>query len=217
MCKVWITRTNPAAQESAEVWRDAGFEPLVAPLLGIESVRHEAISKDAVLIFTSKNAIDHVTCNGQRAICVGDATADKARGAGFSDVISVDGTSADVTQWVLAHLPNSQPICHVSGWHVRGAIAEDLQRAGYSADRVKVYRSTPQIIWPDEPVALAALYSPLAAATFAQAATARDVSALSVVCISPAAANALSDLKLKSVSIAAHPREDELIMAAKSA
>ena len=216
MTKVWLTRTLPSAQESAAVWRDAGFDPIIEPLLEIAPVAHDEIPEDTVLIFTSKNAVDYVKSQGQRAICVGDATAQKARAAGFSDVVSVNGTSADVTQWVLKNLDVSQPICHASGWHIRGSIAEDLQRAGYASQRVKVYRSTPRSIWPNQSFSHAALYSPLAAKTFAAAATARDVSSLTAVCISRATANELSGLALKSISIAAHPREDELIMAAKS-
>jgi uroporphyrinogen-III synthase len=217
MNRVWITRTQPAADESAQLWRAAGFDPLVEPLLDVQSVAHEDLSQVTCLIFTSKNAIEHVTCQGQRAICVGDATAEKARAAGFTDVVSVDGTSAEITAWVKANLPTSQALCHVSGWHVRGSIAEDLQAAGYAADRVKVYRSIPRPIWPEVPMSFAALYSPLAAATFAEVAVNREPSSLSAVCISQATADELSGLTLKAVHIAARPREDELIMAAKDA
>lgn len=216
MTNVWLTRTNPSAQESAVVWRGAGFDPILEPLLEISAVPHDQISKDAVLIFTSKNAVDYLECQGQRAICVGDATAEKARDAGFSDVISVDGTSEDVTHWVEQNIKASQLICHISGWHVRGSIVEDLSTAGYSAQRVKVYRSSARPIWPRQPFLRVALYSPLAAKVFAGEASSRDVSAITAVCISQAAADELSGLALKSLHVAARPREDELIMAAKS-
>jgi len=61
-----------------------------------------------------------------------------------------------------ANCPVSQPVCHVSGWHVRGSISEDLSRAGYDAKRVKVYRSIPRPVWPKTKASLVALYSPLA-------------------------------------------------------
>jgi len=66
MTKIWLTRTLPSAQESAAVWREAGFETLVEPLLEISAVAHDEIPKDTVLIFTSKNAIDYVKSQGQR-------------------------------------------------------------------------------------------------------------------------------------------------------
>lgn len=219
MTKVWLTRTRPAADESAQVWREAGFAPLVAPLLEVQPVTHDALAKDAILIFTSKNAVEHAACGGQRAICVGDATAEKARAAGYADVVSVDGTSADVTNWVKENLPKTQAICHVSGWHVRGNIIEDLNAAGYSAQRVIVYRSAPSPVWPEQPFSSAVFYSPLAANTFTELAIdlCKDLTDLTAICISQATADELSGLALKSIVIANHPREDELIMAAKLA
>lgn len=216
MNQVWITRTRPAADESADVWRAAGFEPLVAPLLDIQSVVHEPFHTDEVLIFTSKNGVDHVACDGQRAICVGDATALHARKAGFKDVVSVDGASADVTKWVRANLKASQAITHISGWHVRGSIVEDLQADGYLALRKIVYRSVPRSIWPDKPTSCVAFYSPLSARTFTALAKGKALSDFSAVCISQATADELIGLELKSVVIASRPREDELIVAAKS-
>lgn len=216
MTKIWITRTRPAADESAEAWRKAGFDPIVEPLLAITPVDHDPLPRETATIFTSKNGVDHVDCAGQRAICVGDATAEHARKAGFSDVISVNGTSKDVTRWVLANCPVSQPLCHVSGWHVRGTIVEDLSQAGYDAKRVKVYRSIPRPVWPEIQASLVALYSPLAAQVFARLCGGASLSGLSAICISQATADELEGLNLKSIHIANRPREDELIMAAKS-
>ncbi|MEP4052890.1 MAG: uroporphyrinogen-III synthase [Litorimonas sp.] len=217
MNRVWITRTRPAADASADIWRDAGFDPIVEPLLDVQSVPHQPISDQAVLIFTSKNGIDHIDCAGQRAICVGDATAKHAIKAGFSDVVSVDGTSDDVTKWVCANVQGSKSLVHISGWHVRGSIIEDLQAEGYAASRVKVYRSIPRTVWPESPSELVAFYSPLAARTFADLAVGQSLSGLSAICISQATAEALSNISLRSVHIAARPREDELIMSAKRA
>lgn len=217
MTKVWITRTRPAADESADVWRVAGFNPLVEPLLDIQSVAHDPFHKGEVLIFTSKNGVDHVECGGQRAICVGDSSARHARKAGFTNVVSVDGTSSDVTAWVRANLKPKQAITHVSGWHIRGSIVEDLQADGYLALRTIVYRSVPRPTWLDRPTSCAVFYSPLAARVFAKLAKGRALSDLSAVCISQATADELSGLVLKSVLIAARPREDELIIAAKLA
>ncbi len=213
---VWITRTRPSADESADMWRAAGFTPLVLPVLKVRAIESGTVPRDTVIIFTSKNGVAHFKGNGQRAICVGDATAKKARAAGYRNVVSVDGTSADVTTWVQQNLPKTHPICHVSGWHVRGSISEDLQASGFSASRLKTYRSFPIQAWPDQPVDLAAFYSPLAAQVFAQEAEGRDVSALTAVCISAATAQALEGLMLAGCVIAANPREDEQIAVAKT-
>ncbi len=215
MAKVWLTRTWPAAEVSARAWRRAGFESIVDPLLEIQTVAHTPLPSDAVLIFTSKNGVDHVSCGGQRVVCVGDATAAHARRAGFHDVVSVDGTSNDVTTWVIANMPHTHPMIHVSGWHVRGSIVEDLKTHGFAAKREKVYRSVPRPAWPETQVSYVALYSPLAAQVFADLAKGGMLSRLSAVCMSQATADELRGLALGSIRIAARPREDELIMAAK--
>ena len=219
MSKIWITRTPPAADGSAKAWRTAGFNPLIGPLLEIEPVAHDPIPKDTVIIFTSKNAVDHIICSGQRVVCVGDATAEKATATGYRDVVSVDGTSEDVTQWVSENLPKTQAICHVSGWHVRGSIIEDLTALGFLAQRIEVYRSMASPNWPDEVFSSVVFYSPLAAKTFAEIAIdmVKDISEVTAICISQAAADELLGLALKSIHIAKRPREDELIMAGKTA
>jgi len=217
MTKIWVTRTWPASDESAKAWRAAGFDPMVAPLLKIQPIPNSAPQVGDLLIFTSKNGIDHVECERQRAICVGDATADHARKAGYRDVVSVDGTSKDVTDWVKANIKPPTAVCHISGWHVRGTIIEDLRDAGYLATRKIVYRSAPCPIWPEAPASQVALYSPLAARVFADLATGGALSRLSAICISQATADELKGLQLNSIHIAKRPREDELIMAAKNA
>jgi uroporphyrinogen-III synthase len=215
MPKVWLTRTRPAADESAVIWRVAGFEPVIDPLLKIEPVAHDPLPKEAVIIFTSKNGVDNAIGGGQRAICVGDATAQKAREAGYRDVISVNGTSVEVKTWLRENLPKTQDICHASGWHAYGSITENLKRWGFKARRVKTYRSVPYPIWPEDAFSGVVFYSPLAAQVFAGMCEKKDVSSITAVCISKNTAKELTGLELKSICIANRPREDELIMAAK--
>ena len=150
---------------------------------------------------------------------MGDATARKAKAAGYRDVVSVDGNSEDITAWVTKNLPKTDPIFHISGWHVRGHIIEDLLAGGYSAKRVKVYRSIQRKIWPTQAFSKVVFYSPLAAKTFTELARnlRKDLSAVTAISISEATADELSDLALAQILIAKRPREDELIMAAKSA
>lgn len=213
---IWITRTQPAAAQSALVWAEAGFRPVVLPLLDVTPVAYPSLPQGAVLIFTAKNGVDHMIQTGHRAICVGDATAAHAAARGFQDVVSVDGTSADITQWVLANLGKGKPIIHVSGRHVRGTITEDLTAAGYDAQRVITYESTSVRVWPENTVSHVALYSPLAAKTFAQFARERDVSSLKTVSISEATDAELDGLFLNARFIADRPTEAALVMAAQT-
>ena len=211
---IWITRTQPSADESAKVWQEAGFGPLILPLLNVVSVPHAPIPTEAVLIFTSKNAVDHVPCSGQRAICVGDATAECAKAAGFRDVVSVNGTSADITNWIIAELPKVRPIIHVSGRHIRGTICEDLSAAGYSASRMIVYKSVLADKIPSKPFQAVAFYSPLAAKNFAALMGNRDVSHVRAISISAATDEELEGLTLNARLIASEPTEFALVRAA---
>ena len=181
---IWITRTQPAADVSAKAWADAGLTPVVLPLLAVTPVPNVTPPPDgSTLIFTSKNGVDHFSGCDFPIICVGDATAAHARAAGFTDVVSVDGTSADVTKWVKQNLPKTTQLTHVSGRHIRGTITEDLVAAGYNAARIIVYRSQKIFPTPPSQIDYVALYSPLAAEGFAQISDdwdCRDVTVLSI-------------------------------------
>lgn len=212
---IWITRTQPAADESAKVWQQAGFNPLVSPLLTVEPISHDPLPEHAILIFTSKNGVDHAgPALNRRAICVGDATADYARAAGYQDVISAAGTSHDVTTWIIENLGKDKPLIHVSGRHIRGQISEDLSAAGYDASRVIAYASTPNLVRPEEEFEWIALYSPLAAETFAKLMSDHDLAHVKAASISVATNAALGGLNLKGRLIADQPNELALVRAA---
>ncbi len=212
---IWITRTQPSADESAISWQKAGFVPLVSPLLTIKPVPHDPLPKSAILIFTSKNGVDHAGPPlGRRAICVGDATADHARGVGYQDVVSVAGTSKDITSWIIQHLSQDQPLIHVSGRHIRGQISEDLHASGYKASRMITYASAPNLVFPETKFDMVALYSPLAAHTFAKLMTMTDLTDVSAISISVATDAALEGVNLKGRLIAEQPNELALVSAA---
>lgn len=94
---VWITRAEPGASATAAAVKRLGFEPLVAPLLEVRPLPAELPHVDAYdhLIFTSANAVrrfaDLTDLRGKPVYAVGPATADAARGLGFSTVVSADG------------------------------------------------------------------------------------------------------------------------------
>ncbi len=215
---LWITRTVPAAFKSAEQWALAGCAAAVAPLLKISPPAHmpPLPRKNAVLIFTSGNGIEAFkTLTDKRdwpVITVGGETARLARDAGFKTVSSAKGTSVDVTQLITAKLPKTCPIIHCAGQHVRGAIAEDLSRAGYTARRDIYYQSTPVDALPKIDVGALnyiALYSPLAAQTLASFKP--DLSYTATLSISAATDAALDGLNVQSRLIAKHPNETAML------
>lgn len=207
--KIWITRTAPAAQRSAEAWSDAGFDPVIAPLLTVDPVKPtRVIADDAIIVFTSAHGVRHCGLIGDNrpVYCVGDATARTARERGFTSVQSGQG------DWkrLLQIIPQTdQPIVHVSGETVRGELVEMLQRRGQTAARACVYRTHALSEWPLDVnrIDAVALYSPLAAEVL-MALPPRHLFHVTAFCLSQNVAAPLRDMPIR---IAAAPNERALI------
>ena len=207
--RVWITRTQPTATRSADNWRKAGFEPVIAPLLSVEPVPSDTpIPDEAELIFTSANAVSHcgLTGDGRRVYTVGDATAAAARKIGFSNIISGDKDWKALSQLIEK---TRNPLIHLSGEVVRGDLVGALRKRGLQASRQIIYRTVPVTSWPVEldRIDAVALYSPLASETL-MALPARDLSSLTAYCLSENVAEPLSGI---SVRVAKTPSEMSLI------
>ena len=99
--RVWITRSLPGADRTAQALLALGLEPVVAPLLTIDADYRPDIDpvvplKAWALAFTSPNAVDAYVRHGlppveKPVFAVGDATAGAARDAGFANVTSAAG------------------------------------------------------------------------------------------------------------------------------
>lgn len=209
MTRIWITRTLPSAEKSAEAWTLAGFEPVVAPLLAVKPVKPEiAIPDGAELIITSAQAIRHCGASGddRRVYTVGSATAQIARDHGFTNVVSADGDWEDLLSVIM---PTDNPLVHVSGQVVRGHLVQRLKARGFQVSRVIVYETQAVTDWPINPsdVQAVALYSPLASQTLMQL-PARDIDHLTAYCLSAAVSDELSG---PDIRVASHPNESALI------
>lgn len=145
---VVITRPIEDAQDYADELKVAGFQTFVEPMLAIEPVDFEVPCEaryDGVLM-TSANAADAYQRNGGSlgldipVYCVGKYTADAAREIGFEDVISVDGTGADLLAHVLA-IPDvgEKRFLHICGRHLAFPLGDKLFDEGVQADSLVVY------------------------------------------------------------------------------
>lgn len=227
---IWITRTQPCADDSARLWQAQGFKTIVAPLLRVVNAPQKPAPPDpnALLVFTSKNAVfayqTYGYKTGHKVITVGDASADAARAAGFQDVVSAQGCSEDVTALILKNIPKSTPIIHCAGRHIRGSIIEDLQAAGYTGQRDLYYQSEAVNLWPKidySAVSHIAFYSPLAARSFRElymqdktARALRDIHKRVFISISQATDAALGDLRAQARVIANLPNETAMLIKA---
>jgi uroporphyrinogen-III synthase len=94
--RLWITRTRPAARDTADRLAALGHDPVIAPLLAVRVLAPASpVPAHAALAFTSRNAVAAwAGISPDRALpvfCVGDATAGAARAVGFTDVRSASG------------------------------------------------------------------------------------------------------------------------------
>ena len=218
-----VLRPQPGAAETARKIETAGFEPVVAPLFVIRQLAWDAPDPrnlEAVLL-TSANApreagAQLAAFTSLPCYAVGDATAEAARIAGFTDlrVGSGDG-AATLALMVQDHVSSALHLC--------GRDHRPLVHDGLTIDRRIVYSSEPAGELPKEAKeglgrgAVALLHSPRAATLFAQLVDAAGIgrSSIRLAAISPAAAAAAGTGWQASLS-AAHPRDDALLeLAAK--
>ncbi|MGB3456023.1 MAG: uroporphyrinogen-III synthase [Litorimonas sp.] len=211
--RLWLSRTEPAAR-SATAWAEAGFDPVVAPLITIEPVKASAeVPEQASFIFTSAHGVRNCPVPGgtRRVYAVGPATAKAAREAGFVNVVKGGGDWKSLIEVIEI---NVEPFIHFCGSTLQGAMVEALLAKGAQAERRVVYRNIGVSDWPLDPssVEAVALYSPLAARTLLGLPH-RDLSHLSAFCLSEAVARpflAVPDRGL-NLRIAAEPTESALI------
>lgn len=139
-------RQSLSFQAEVEARLGGSVECVISPAFSIEELVVEPPNHDGPLIFTSPNAVacaQNLNLSLPRlAYCVGDATTDAAREAGF-DTRNAKGTNAELVQLILNDKP-VQPLLHISGEQVTGDLVGDLNAAGLKAERLIVYRQVQQ-------------------------------------------------------------------------
>jgi uroporphyrinogen-III synthase len=225
---VLITRPEPGASETAERVLALGLEPVVAPLLQVKSLAScLAVTRPVqAVLATSGNAIAGIAGidPSRPLLAVGDATAERARTAGFTAVESADGDATTLAALACRRLePAAGPLLLVCGRGHGLPLATSLRRAGFRVLRRAVYAAEPVRALP--PAAVAALQADrLRAALFFSAETARQFVSLTseaglmdavrgaaALAISAPAGVALSLLPWGDLLIAARPNQDELL------
>lgn len=226
--QVLITRPEPGASATAARVAALGFIPLVTPVLvarRIEAVLPPPEDITAVLL-TSGSAIPGLppAYRDLPVLAVGDATATRARAAGFCDVVSAAGDATDLAGLAKMRLPrNARPILLAVGRFQGNALAQELRAAGFRVLRRVVYSMVAaRALTPPAVAALRA--GQVRAALFFSAETAQhfvklaqrarvDTALRSVEAISIGrpAAMALGRMNWRRIRLAAHPNQDEML------
>ena len=217
--RVWITRAQPGAARSAARLAALGFEPVVAPLLTIRPLP-DALSAApdfatvAAVAFTSPNGVEAFAAltpglRDRPVFAVGDATAEAARDAGFTDARSAAGDIHALTALIKAS-PIHGLILAPGAREPAGDLAALLP--DHKIQRLPVYAA-------EETGAAAAdfdavlLHSPRAARALAAVLTPDAAARRLAVCISAAAAAPLAALSFTEIRTADAPDETSMLTA----
>ena len=225
---ILITRPEPGASATAARVAALGFDPVLTPFLTIEALNPAmpAPAGIAAVLVTSGNAFAACLAlfRDTPLLTVGDATADKARRLGFTQVLSAGGDAAALADLVgRTRRPDDGTLLLAAGRGHAGALAAVLRQDGFRVVRRVTYRSRPvRVLMPEAEQALRAdrvraalFFSAETARSFVRAVQAADladaVRAADAMAIGPAAGVALQALPWRRVSVAEQPTQDALL------
>jgi uroporphyrinogen-III synthase len=230
--RVIITRPIEDAGPMAEGISARGHEPVFAPLSHIRYQTPEPPpGQPAATIFTSKNAIRALedvawakSLHRLPAYCVGAATAEAARQAGFLHVVAGGGTGAQLAEHIAwMHRPGSAPLLYLTGEHLAFDMQQTLAARGLTVWRRIVYHnalvqslSLPVTVGLQKDFFDAIIFmSPRTARHFVHLAENAGVgdhaARLRFLCLSDQIAAALAPLQPEHVAVAARPSQDALL------
>jgi uroporphyrinogen-III synthase len=148
--RIWITRTQPGADATAERVRALGHEAIITPLLAVRPVADAAIDLKGVgaLAFTSANGVRAFAelCGERelRVFAVGAATAQAARAAGFHTVLSADGDVEALAEGIASRRNQLRgAVLHPGAAEPAGDLAGALEKHGVEARRAILYETGP--------------------------------------------------------------------------
>jgi uroporphyrinogen-III synthase len=216
---IWITRTAPGCDRTARAVHDAGFEPVIAPLLVADPAFHPpAVASNlddvAALAFTSVNGLAFADLTPRRdwpVFAVGARTAEAARARGFTDVVSADGAATDLAD-LIARQWRARPGVLLAPAAARPAAdLAALLEGRVPVRSLAVYNTleSPEPLPDAFDVVL--IHSPRAAETLARRLSPGAASGRVAIALSPAVATPLQGLGFAEIRIAARPDEHALM------
>lgn len=221
MARVWVTRTRPGAEATAQRLRRLGHTALVQPLLAAEPVGTGPIdlSGVAALAFTSGQAVAAFAARAPQrhlpVFTVGAATARGAGAAGFTRIEALGGDVAAMAPLLAARMGEGL-VLHLAAAQPAGDLAGELARRGVRVRTEVLYRTVPRRP-PDRFLAqlgdidVALIHSARAGAALAQVLRQRPAPHLRLVGISAAALSPLAESVARERCVAALPEEASLL------
>jgi uroporphyrinogen-III synthase len=228
--RLLVTRPRDDAESFAAFLRARGHEPIVAPIMEVQFLTGQPLALDGVqaVLATSANGVRALSLRtGRRDLtiyAVGPQTAEAARQAGFTVVISADGDAAALVETVAREAdPAKGTLLHAAGAETAGRLRQALQARGFRVETSVLYEALPVAKLPAEAEEAlrnnaldgVLMFSPRSAKTFATLTGAAGLTAacasLIAFCISAATAEALAPLSFARVVIAGTPNQDAIL------
>jgi len=220
------------AERVAAVLRARGHDVVLAPLLRIETIDDADFGRGpwAAVLVTSANALRALAPHRRNELttlplfAVGPRTADAARAAGFSTIISAEGNATDLARVTSERLDGGlAPLLYLAGSDRARDLAGDLRERNIRVDTIVVYRALAATRLP--PLARQALqthsldgilhYSRRSSAIFLDCAMADGLTeqarALTHYCLSARVAEPLSAAGASDIRIASRPDDNALV------
>jgi uroporphyrinogen-III synthase len=216
--RIWITRTQPQAEATADRVRALGLTPVVSPLLEVRAIADAALDLAGVdaLAFTSAAGVEAFAALCPRrdlpVFAVGEATAARARAAGFAETRPSDGDARALAAMIAAWAPRPRQLLNPTADRPAADLAALLAERGVAARAVGVYRTVASdLAAPPPDVDAVLIHSARAAQRLAGLVDDALAARLSVFALSPAAAAPLAGLPLRRLAAALAPNETALL------
>ncbi|MFY0400237.1 uroporphyrinogen-III synthase [Brevundimonas naejangsanensis] len=218
--RVWVTRAEPGAARTADRLTALGFTPLVVPLLTLAPLPGALDAAPdpaavAVLALTSPNGVEAFApliprFRDHPVFAVGDATAEAARAAGFTDVRSAAGDIHALARLIAAEAPPG-PLLAPGAREPAGDLPALLPDR--PVQRLPVYAAFETHAPAPATFDAVMLHSPRAARALAADLPRAASSGRIAICISEAAATPLHPFDFAQIRIAAAPDEPAMLSA----
>lgn len=213
-----VTRPEPAASAYARRLEAKGWRVLVSPVLTCEPTLPGSLPAAQGVILTSANGARHAppdpALRDLPCWCVGEATAEAARAAGFRATRAGPSDAEALGALIAAQAPPRATLLHFKGAETNPALCAHLLHSGLVLHEAQVYlmRSSDRLGREAEAalasgeVRAAPVFSPRSARALADLVAGRfDVSDVPAPAISEAAAGPLREAGFGRVTVASAP------------
>lgn len=211
-----MTRTEPGASRTAARLAARGFEPLIAPVLAIRPILQPApdLTGITALAFTSPNGVavfaDLSADRSLPVFAVGDATAERARQAGFATVASASGALSDLA-WLISGEATGRIL--VPGARQPAGDLDALLNGAVETVILPIYEATETKATPPADFDAVLVHSPRAAQAVAGSLGRTGGAGRLAVAISAAAAAPLAAAGFAEIRTAGEPTDAAVLLA----